>query len=425
MEEADEDVVVAIEPQDFEFLEVKVEPTDDVEDLDDDQENKSLLSRRTKIKTNKVPEKREGTNAKFVKKNFPGRVDLELHVRSHSMNNSLKCPKCGKSFQSQLTLNRHSRSHNFSVKNMVCNICDAVFKDENDFVNHKRFHITGEPAYSCEYCHEAFETQSAISAHKAQKHKTEWECRHCSESFRTEKLFLKHKQKHETAQCPCCGMKFLTQELMEVHVQEMGDHGPPDDLVESSSSGVYACAQCDKRFTRRNCLLQHSRLHTGIGMLDCVYCPLKFTSPARLKKHMRTHDDTNNYPCPHCDKVFRTERYLKLHSLIHSMEKLPHTCHICGKGFVRINALHYHINGHLKRFPCSSCSEVFTSDRKLKEHRRSHKSICEICDVRYDTMELLRAHNRDYHEGLFDEWNQSLHQGVSTDNQEEATGNNE
>uniref|UniRef100_A0A1B0D597 C2H2-type domain-containing protein n=1 Tax=Phlebotomus papatasi TaxID=29031 RepID=A0A1B0D597_PHLPP len=166
-------------------------------------------------------------------KKFQYESSLQIHKRFHSGEKLSQCNECGKRFATQYALKRHSRTHE-QTQASVCETCNASFMDQGDFARHTRFHETGEAPYTCKHCGDTFDTYSAIKAHRSRKHRSQWQCKHCWESFPTEKLYREHRVTHETYSCSQCNMKFMTQEMLEMHEEEAGEHRPPPNLLQMS-----------------------------------------------------------------------------------------------------------------------------------------------------------------------------------------------
>lgn len=196
-----------------------------------DSQPKSSASRekRQRVKTGMIYE------CDVCEKKFQYESSLQIHKRFHSGEKLSQCNECGKRFATQYALKRHSRTHE-QTQASVCETCNASFMDPGDFSRHRRFHETGEAPYTCKHCGDTFDTYSAIKAHRSRKHRSQWQCKHCWESFPTEKLYREHRVTHETYSCSQCNMKFMTQEMLEMHEEEAGEHRPPPNFLQVSAS---------------------------------------------------------------------------------------------------------------------------------------------------------------------------------------------
>lgn len=83
---------------------------------------------------------------------------------------------------------------------------------------------------------------------------------------------------------------------------------------------------CDRSFSRKNHLNQHSRSHTAMkGSYACEHrgCDKSFNLKAHHKRHKRQHADENPYICDYesCGKAFRSKAKLNLHKRVHGEGK--------------------------------------------------------------------------------------------------------
>ena len=63
-----------------------------------------------------------------------------------------------------------------------------------------------------------------------------------------------------------------------------------------------SCDICDKKFTRRDTLLRHKKIHNASNdsMLGCKVCGKQFNRETNLSRHMQLHltdESRNRYTC--------------------------------------------------------------------------------------------------------------------------------
>lgn len=96
------------------------------------------------------------------------------------------------------------------------------------------------------------------------------------------------------------------------------------------------CEICGKNFTNQSQLWNHRRLHVPIEQrrsFECYICKLNFAYKKSLTHHMTMHSGIKiQFDCDVCQSTFSRSDALQRHSLIH-LNKLPHTCQYCAKGF--------------------------------------------------------------------------------------------
>jgi len=146
------------------------------------------------------------------------------------------------------------------------------------------------------------------------------------------------------------------------------------------------CKQCDKKFTRKFSLENHSRIHSGEKPYECKQCDKKFTRKFDFENHSRIHSGEKPYVCKQCDKKFTRKFSLENHSRIHSGEK-PYECKLCDMNFATTAQWYRHLRSAdhqdiednqtlaswcmltKKQWQCRKCHMTFKS---FKDHHVSH-----------------------------------------------------
>ncbi|XP_076465066.1 uncharacterized protein LOC143296877 isoform X11 [Babylonia areolata] len=76
--------------------------------------------------------------------------------------------------------------------------------------------------------------------------------------------------------------------------------------------------------------------------------------------------------CEYCNASFASASGLDRHKKLLHLNRLPHTCPVCGKGFTEKDHFEGHMNRHnnVKAYQCSQCSRQFTYKTSLRRHVR-------------------------------------------------------
>jgi hypothetical protein len=79
----------------------------------------------------------------------------------------------------------------------------------------------------------------------------------------------------------------------------------------------FECSYCKTRFTRRDVLIIHIRIHTGETPYKCDVCDARFKGSQALRRHSYIHQEFKRLKCATCDKRFSRSDNLKKHEKTH------------------------------------------------------------------------------------------------------------
>jgi KRAB domain-containing zinc finger protein len=129
----------------------------------------------------------------------------------------------------------------------------------------------------------------------------------------------------------------------------------------------------------------------------CEFCDKNFKNSHGLNKHVAAkHKDikkAENLICDFCGKISSNKQKLFVHMRIH---RIKAACKICGK-FMIPAALKSHmteIHGQHPKYKCPLCSKIYNSEKKFKQHTKTHvkKFECLICNRIFSASYRYKQH---------------------------------
>ncbi|KAM8966578.1 PR domain zinc finger protein 14 [Pelodytes ibericus] len=135
--------------------------------------------------------------------------------------------------------------------------------------------------------------------------------------------------------CHLCNRSFEKRDRLRIHILHVHEKHRP-----------HQCSVCGKSFSQSSSLNKHMRVHSGERPYKCVYCNKAFTASSILRTHIRQHSGEKPFKCKHCGKAFASHAAHDSHvRRTHSKEK-GSTCTVCGKTFLELEQLRYHMQIH-------------------------------------------------------------------------------
>ncbi|CAL8121770.1 unnamed protein product [Orchesella dallaii] len=192
-----------------------------------------------------------------------------------------KCDACKTSFDNDIDLQRHMKTHSIRSMAYMCQYCGRGFATHSNRKEHERIH-TGDKPYVCPICARAFVQISNLKKH-----------------------IQTHKDKNNL-QCSTCGKQFVKESSLILHQRA------------HSQDRKFRCHICDRAYNYASLLKRHMRIHTGENPYSCEDCGMQFHELVSLHYHRKkVHTGERPHRCDTCGRAFILSSDLKKHLKIH------------------------------------------------------------------------------------------------------------
>ncbi|XP_041372584.1 gastrula zinc finger protein XlCGF7.1-like [Gigantopelta aegis] len=170
-----------------------------------------------------------------------------------------------------------------------------------------------------------------------------------------------------------------------------------------SSISMIPCSQCDKLFTDKDHLKEHTFVHTKLKPFSCSQCEKSFARLHSLQQHESLHSTEKSHHCQKCNAYFHKQADLQKHMRSHRNDSSP-WCEQWDMSFPTSKDLHEHsCSVHAKDgdFKCSHCSKQFRRRVDFDVHTRTHTGLklfkYNICNRGFCGKSGLRKHTLGKH----------------------------
>ena len=311
----------------------------------------------------------------------------------------LKCPECGRFYETSFKLNKHRSIHCTKRANIKRSSSPNRHVAENLY---------------CEFCSQKCTSSLVYLEHCNRKHletiRDIWpSCPECSMLVSPDQMDI-HKRRHQAVkkyvQCQFCPRKFQSSNIFYSHVNSA--HGLEADAL------WLKCPTCEMMLPDESELAEHIvRRHETAGKLDCNFCNLKFVSAKVLKNHkLKRHSQElqkANLKCDKCDEFMEDAEGGEDH-----LCKRYFRCDFCLKTkFVSKAGYCKHANRkHLDKIrtiwmTCKRCFGYFPDEQSTKSHNCSNYSAdvkCEFCGIQIASDLYVKHCNQNHINKISQAW---------------------
>ncbi|XP_055612691.1 zinc finger protein 271-like [Uranotaenia lowii] len=444
IEEIREDEFIKVDVYKPEVLET-IKSDDDYDDgdkyaQDSSDEDYQELSTSRRIKMEKKNDEghsysrlQDGSfQCSFCNASFSRRRSIANHMRKKHNPNKKECPKCQRMFSTNYHLGRHMKVHEDEIR---CSHCDKRYASIY-YADYKAHMEESHPAEELIPPKSKTKPERVPETIEEEKPTTEILCKICDANFNRIFDLRMHLKTHcdsktfadlnihskpylfeegyvvdnyleHLVQQVCKGELYRFYQIVEADGEEKQLSDSDSDADEPNDDDLtrrkHICEICNQIFPRMRLIMKHAaERHNGNELMNCLHCPRSFPNSVLLMRHLKhqCENTTKKFICTFCNQKFMWQTSLNKHAQSMHKPSRPlkllteyrptvadkskaHICHICQKGFQRLEHLERHVKIHMpseKKFECVQCHKKFNRKDNLRSHMKIHNKDPEEVD---------------------------------------------